>query len=122
MVKLWNYSKDPARGVSLFELWVDHWIVFRGEARRADPSADGGAADAAGQAVLFTNDARLAGRERKTCLYCGAKEQDVMCVNEGAVMKAHKGVQHQDPRAEGFRSSSARPKTAMVHPRVGARR
>ena len=35
MVRLWNYSKTPARGVNEFEIELDGFRVFRGYARKA---------------------------------------------------------------------------------------
>ena len=39
MVRLLNYSKDPARGVQEFELVGDGLLVYRGWLRKAEPAA-----------------------------------------------------------------------------------
>jgi len=35
LLRLWNYSKTPARGVNEFEIEVDGFRVYRGFARKA---------------------------------------------------------------------------------------
>ncbi len=47
-VQLWNYSKDPLRGVANMELWVDELLVYCGDVRQGSPGV--------AHTVLFTKD------------------------------------------------------------------
>lgn len=67
-VKLWNYSKHPARGVKELEVYVDDVLVFRGSLQPSPDRADmqnaaqrWGSADRPdlAQSILFTNDAAI---------------------------------------------------------------
>ena len=46
-LRIWNYSKTPARGVNEFELEIDGQKIYRGFARKApeNAAASGGQSD-----------------------------------------------------------------------------
>lgn len=129
MIRMWNYSKNPARGVSDVELWLDGTLVYSGGLQRsnaqsnagpgpgiASPSSDGSANfPGDSQVMIFTNDPKIIKQERKRTTYCGTADQHVTCINEGRVMELPQGVPRNDPTAAGvFSDPQARPTTMMV--------
>jgi len=61
LLKLWNYSKTPSRGVREFELYIDDTLVYKGHVRKASSREEGFDFE---QSVLFTNDKHVTARER----------------------------------------------------------
>lgn len=57
VIKFWNYSRTPARGVRDVEIYVDDLIIYQGILRQAS-GQDGG------EAVLFTDQPSILERER----------------------------------------------------------
>jgi hypothetical protein len=144
MVRIWNYAKNPERGVSLLELWVDNLLVFRGGTKPA-PTAES-VADTAhvsasldssasfeasrgstggepqrhnfSQSILFTNDRRIVEEEKSNgrIHYCGGNGQDVLEINEYKVMQESKESERApDPRAEGIVADmELRPMTSVA--------
>ena len=103
MIKVWNYSKTPARGVAALELWVDGLLVMCTEVQPGQ------------QTLLFCTDPTLIAAERHHLHYCGTREQDVMCVDEQRVVVASKALHTADPTAEGVVADlDARPTTSLV--------
>lgn len=89
-IRIFNYSKTPARGVRDFGLEVDGRLLFMGTLVAADkgPVEEG-------QSVLFTNDVKIVRSEKSKVFYCGTTEQDVLCINEKQVMVRSKGMFEQ---------------------------
>ena len=65
MVKVWNYSKTPKRGVSHMQLFCDDQIVFDGALRIAPAEEDG---EDFGQSVLFCSNPALVDKEM-SCVF-----------------------------------------------------
>eukprot|EP01105_Mastigella_eilhardi_P004514 TRINITY_DN1601_c0_g2_i1.p1 TRINITY_DN1601_c0_g2~~TRINITY_DN1601_c0_g2_i1.p1 ORF type:complete len:1195 (+),score=273.20 TRINITY_DN1601_c0_g2_i1:2-3586(+) len=98
MVKFWNYSKTPARGVEQFELFVDDQLLYKGFLRPspavtppASLKCSRGArapqvlppATSFAQTLLLTNDEALFERERRNMTSFGGEEQAVVFTNCG---------------------------------------
>ena len=91
MVKLWNYSKTPERGVSAFQIAVDDLIVYRGKLAK----------NACGQPVLFTRDPDTVRKESPRVVYAGSEEQSVLFINERQVMGGGEKLNAPVPRGVG---------------------
>ena len=55
-LRIWNYSKTPARGVNEFELEIDGKKVFRGFAKQAPENVKGSSTKDWSSVVLFNMD------------------------------------------------------------------
>jgi Domain of unknown function (DUF4457) len=58
-VQLWNYSKDPARGVGNVEVWMDELLIYCGEVKAATVGAP-----RQPHTILFSNSATLVDKHR----------------------------------------------------------
>ena len=101
LVKIWNYSKTPSRGVKEFELLVDDVLVYRGNMKKAPKQSvkRHEPVDFA-NSVLFTNDKNVISRERKHILSGAEDEGGLVFFNEGN-------------RLKGDENNTVRPTTAV---------
>ena len=88
MVRLWNYSKTPTRGVNEFEIELDGNRVFRGFARKA-PEEIGSFTTKVrdwSTAVIFGGDDDFVQQYARQIYYDPTKKQNVLLMNERKVI------------------------------------
>ena len=93
MIKLWNYSKTPARGVQHFQILLDDALLYDGRLRRspADPATSPSSSVPSdteadfGQTVLFTRDPALLGRERGR-IFPEQSNQEICFINDNKIL------------------------------------
>ncbi|XP_030841044.1 protein KIAA0556 [Strongylocentrotus purpuratus] len=122
MIKLWNYSKTPTRGVKDFGLLVDDLLVYQGilgqvtsAARGILPSMD---VPIPYHTILFADNAELRRRERHTILQNQQQEQDVQMTDDHQVIAHFKNPKKSTNKTV---DQALRPKTS-VNPQGTTRR
>ncbi|XP_072167978.1 katanin-interacting protein-like [Diadema setosum] len=122
MIKLWNYSKTPSRGVKEFGLLVDDLLVYNGilgqvtsAARGILPSLD---VPTPYHTILFADNDELRRRERHTILQNQQQEQDVQMTDDHQVMAHFKNPKKASSKTV---DQALRPKTS-VHTQAAPRR
>lgn len=129
MIRVFNYSKTPARGVGTVEVWLDGIAIFCGDLQPADPGglpAFMPKSTAAGAAasftiprpcntICFTADPRIIASDvsMKYVRYCGVGEQDVVHWNDGRLVGAMSNKATMALRAAIAAATQARPTTSM---------
>lgn len=118
MIKLWNYSKTPQRGVKEFGLLVDDLLVYNGVLDAVSQAARGILPTCTGptpyHTILFTDSADVLRRERHTVLRNRAEEQEVSLLNDNRILQSSKKTSSVD--------QALRPKTCLIERKVAGRK
>lgn len=113
MVKVWNYSKTPIRGVQQFGLLVDDLLVYHGILPQVPAVTKGILPNidmpTPHHTILFTDQEQIALAERKNVLSNKGGEQDVQLTNDKRIVS-----HYSDPKSAGKVADPAlRPMTSV---------
>ncbi|KAL9656591.1 hypothetical protein ABK040_016616 [Willaertia magna] len=124
MLKLWNYSKTPTRGVEEIEIYADDVLIYKGFLREApqQPINNNSSNDLKNdfcQTILFTNDAEVFKKEKKHIYSRSIEEQDVKFYNEKQLLRVSPSsintATSKTPLNSPSSYPSSRPTTSVVH-------
>ena len=102
MVSIWNYRRDPRRGVCDFEMYMDDVLIYKGVLKRAPPPEES-CADFE-QVVLFTN---AAPKDVRAKVF--TPEADLLFIDEGVTVST---AEHPEtPLQRPFTSVGRRKRT-----------
>ncbi|CAM6100708.1 unnamed protein product [Calypogeia fissa] len=85
VVRIWNYSKTPTRGVYEFEVHVDDLLVYKGCLRQAPSltAANNSSLVDFSQSIIFTNDEDLVRAHKSNVYFQGDREHtNVILIND----------------------------------------
>ena len=136
LIRIFNYSKTPARGASSVQVWLDGNLIFLGELQPApiiitttttisslsSKQAFNKNQKISGKvrpcsSIAFTSNPNLlkGDYENGYISYCGSGEQGVVCYNDGAIVGKLSKKQELAIRAlrDSHKSGNIRPKTSL---------
>lgn len=113
MIKIWNYSKTPARGVKDLALLVDDLLVYNGTLQAVRAGARGILPTAHGpqqyHTILFTDNKEILHREKHTIISKQQEDQDVQLLNDKKIV-----TKYADPH----RANSGKPVNQALRPKT----
>ncbi|EFA08803.2 katanin-interacting protein [Tribolium castaneum] len=98
VIKLWNYSKTPRRGIKEFGILVDDLLVYNGTLGKYSVSKDGY------QTVVFTENEAILGEEYGAVLRNSAFSQDVVLLDQDVRTTTGGSLPEADPALRPFTS------------------
>ncbi|XP_046378417.2 katanin-interacting protein-like isoform X2 [Haliotis rufescens] len=116
MIKLWNYSKTPNRGVKDFALLVDDLLVYNGRLQAVTTGARGILPHCQGSqqyhTVLFTDNKEILRREKNTVISNQTEDQDIQLLNDKQIVSKYtnpKSAQTGKPVNQALRPKTSVP-------------
>jgi hypothetical protein len=117
MIKFWNYSKTPERGVEEMEIYADDILIYKGQLRKAPSFSEGNQRNSFAQCILFTNDQALCALEKGNIYRTTTSEQVVMFINDNrkylASQEQRNLYQQERKKINSRNSSASRPMTSV---------
>ena len=113
MIKIWNYSKTPGRGVRNFGLLVDDLLVYSGLLPQGVlHSKPGIQLPVTHHTILFTDNEEIALKERKHAMSSNItfSEQNIQLTNDRAILNPYKNKSEATIEAD----PSMRPMTSVT--------
>jgi hypothetical protein len=128
LIRIFNYSKTPARGAGSVQVWLDGNLIFLGELQPAPSSmhqtknrsgrVDVGMIPRPCSSIAFSSNPTLlkGDYDNGYISYCGSGEQGVVLYNEGAIVGKLSQKQELALRAlkDSHKAGNVRPKTSLV--------